>query len=241
MSRTQNSLHRCLALLHDGQALQAETLARQGVDDDPDDGSLWQLLGLMRRRRGDLVAARPALEAASLLVPLSPAARCALADCYARTGWPDLARDLYRLLAGDAACPTCLLPAIASGLGSVGDDEAALGVCRELSRREPTRHEALFGIAFYMRRLGHPPEAILPMVARAHELAPGVTPYRVLLALLLGHVGQHHEAADLLREVPPDSIDCPCCLNRMRAVFRLAGDHAWCRACRDQAERIGDA
>ena len=239
MHQPPDLLHQCLELLHDGRVIQADGLAREGLKHAPDDGALWQLLGLMRRERGDFEGAMAALETASVLIPLNSAARCALADCYARACKGNLARDLYRLLAADADCPTALLPAVASGLGSVGDDATALEVCRELSRREPERHEALVGMAFYMRRLGHPATSIIPVVSRAHDLAPRFAPYRVLLGTLMAHVGRHSEATDLLREVQPESIHCPCCLRRMMAIFRLAGDHALCDACRRQADHVG--
>jgi pentatricopeptide repeat protein len=170
---------------------------------------------------------------ASVLIPLNPGAECALAECYAKAGQTERARDLYRDLAKSSRCPAALLPAIASGLGSVGDNESALEVCRELSRREPMQHEACFGTAFYMRRLAYPVEMIIPVVTRAHELAPHLIHYRVLLASLLASIGEYQEASDLLRHVPPDSVRCRSCLRRMMAIFRLAGEHTLSDACRE--------
>ena len=239
MNRARDIFDRCLDHFHRGRFSQAETLARVGLREFPKDGHLWQLLGLFRQRAGDFAGASEALETASLLMPLAPSARCTLADCHARLGRVELARQFYRHLAGDDACPTALLPAVASGLGSVGEDATALDVCRELSRREPTRHEAFFGMAFYMRRLGHPVEALIPVVTRAHDLAPEIVTYRVLLASLLATTGEHQEAYELLHDVPSESVQCAGCLRRMMAVFRLAGDDARSRDCREQAERLG--
>jgi Flp pilus assembly protein TadD len=236
--RPRDVLGRCLGLFHQGLIPEADRLAEEGLESSPDDGDLWQIKGLLRQRMGDFAGARSSFETASLLVPLSPSARCALADCYARTGQAAPARDLYRHLAGDGRCPTELLPAVASGRGGVGDDEAALGACRELVRRDPARHEAHFGVAYYLRRLGHPAEAALPAVARAHELAPSVPLYRVALASLLAHAGEHEEAYDLLRGVDPRSVGCRCCLGRMMSVFLRAGDVARFGACRVRADRI---
>ncbi|MBX6312449.1 MAG: tetratricopeptide repeat protein [Isosphaeraceae bacterium] len=234
-------LKRCLEWYHEGRIPEAIALAEEGLAQSPDDGGLWQIYGLLRRRIGDVDGARAALETASALMPLDPPARCALADCYALTGKTELAGDLYRQLAGDARCPTALLPAVASGLGSLGDDEAALGACCELARREPGSHEAYFGIGFYLRRLGHPPEAAIPPIARAQELAPGSTLYRMVLAGLLAGIGQREEAYDLLRGVNPRLVGCRCCLRRMMAVFQHAGDRPRLDACRAQAERIAGA
>ena len=238
MDRPRDVLGRCLELFHQGLIAEADRLAGEGLESSPDDGDLWQMHGLLRQCLGDFTGARSSLETASLLVPLSPSARCALADCYARTGQTALARDLYRHLTGDDRIPSELLAAVASGLGGLGDDEAALGVCRDLVRRDPTRHEAHFGVAYYLRRLGHPAEAALPAVALAHELAPGVPLYRVVLASLLAQAGEHEEAYDLLRGVDPRSVGCRCCLHRMMSVFLRAGDLARFGDCRAQTEQI---
>lgn len=228
---------RCLELYRRGQSARAGDLARAALADDPEDGTLWQLDGLVRRDGGDFAGALASLETASLLVPLSPAARCGLAECYARLGRPELAGGLYRHLATDPTTPTGLLPAVASGLGSIRDDEAALAVCRTLSRREPGHHQALFATAFYMKRLGYPAEVIVPVVAAAHELAPAFAPYRVLLASLLAALGRADEAYDVSREVSPDSTRCACCLAKMMTIFRAAGDDARADACRERARR----
>jgi Flp pilus assembly protein TadD len=62
---------RCLELHRRGDFVRAEELAREGLREDPENGTLWQLDGLMRRGRGDFDGARDALETASLLVPLN--------------------------------------------------------------------------------------------------------------------------------------------------------------------------
>jgi tetratricopeptide (TPR) repeat protein len=226
-------LHRCFELYHRGELARAGELAERALRKFPDEGALWQLDGLVRRDQGDFDGARSALETASLLVPLNPDSECALAQCYAKAGQTGLARDLYRHLAQSGRSPTPLLPAIASGLGSVGDNESALEVCRELSRREPTHHEAFFGMAFYMRKLRYPVAMVMPVVTRAHELAPRSIPYRVLLASLLASIGEYQQASDLLRDIPPDSVHCRCCLRRMMTIFHLAGEHTLADACQE--------
>ena len=238
MDDPRDFLRSGLELFNQGRLVEAEELIEAGLERFPDEGDLWQLCGLLRHRGGDASGACAALETASVLVPLAPSSCCALADCYVRMGRRALARDLYRQLAGDVRCPTALLPAVASGLGSLGDDEAALGACRELARREPGCHEAHFGIGFYLRRLGHPPAAAIPPIARAQELAPRLPLYRVALAGLLTGVGRQEEAYDLLRGVDPRLVGCRCCLGRMMAIFQHAGDRSRLDACRAQAEWI---
>jgi Flp pilus assembly protein TadD len=221
-----NDLSRlCLSLIEEGRPAEADSLVSAALRSSPDDGILWQLRGLLRRERGELSAARGDLECASALVPLNPAARCALADCYVADQKPGLAELLYQGLADDPTCPTELLPPVAAGLGTVGAFAAALATCRELARREPRRHQAHFGIAFYLRKLGHPVEEVLEPARRAFELAPGSSLYRVTLSALLEHLGRRDEARALMQDVDPGSIACSCCLRRVATLFRQAGDH----------------
>ena len=67
-------------------------------------------------------------------------------------------------------------------------------------------------MAFYLRRLGRPAEAVLPVVARAHELAPDAPLYRITLATLLDHVGRRDEAREILRDLDLDDDSCRGCL-----------------------------
>jgi pentatricopeptide repeat protein len=239
MNRAENALRRGLELYNQGEFIRADETARTSLAEFPEDGPLWQLHGMARRQVGDFAAALAALETASLLIPLDPAAECALADCYLKAGKTDLARQMYRHLATSGRCPTDGLLMLAARLGSVGDNAHALDVCREKWRREPVCHEALFGMAYYMRRLGRPIQAIIPVVRRAQELAPHLAAYRVLLASLLAEGGQMGEAYEmLLRDVPPDTVKCPCCLHRMLTIFRVAGDEARSKEVQAQIEQL---
>lgn len=209
----------CRELIEAGRLSEASERVERAIESDPDDGDCWILRAHIRHGMGDFEAARDSLETAESLVPLGPASFCALADCYARTGRPDLARALYRDLAVDPASPLSLLSAIAAGLGGLGDDGPALATCLDLARREPSNHQAHFAVAFYLRRLGRSPQEMLPAVARACELAPEVSLYRVSYASLLDHLGRGDEARELLRDLDPGSVGCGCCLNRVRAIL----------------------
>jgi hypothetical protein len=82
--------------------------------------------------------------------------------------------------------------------------------------------------------------SLIPVVTRAHDLAPGIVTDRVLLASLLATTGEHQGAYELPRDVPSGSVLCTGCLRRMMAVFRLAGDDARVRDCRERSEPVGD-
>ncbi len=237
MYHADDRLSRCMELCRLGRFEEAEWGLEAGLKVSPEAGMLWQALGLLRRRRGDFPGALDALEQALALIPLSPAARCALADCYAVEESGSLALELYRTLLNDPSCPTALLPALASGLGNLRDDTRALEACRLLVLREPGRHEAHFGIAFYLRRLGHSPEDLIFPAQRALELAPHCVTYRVLLGSLLARVGRLQEASDVFRPIPPGALSCSGCLRRMMEVFRLTGDWERFEAHRKQGSR----
>lgn len=236
MDHDQAVMSRSAELAMAGRLAEAERFVESAVRSDPEDGNLWRAVGHFRHRVGNFDGARDAFETASLLVPLDPATRRALAECFARTGHLELASDGYRSLATDPACPSELLPAVAAGLGQIGEFGPALGVCLEMARRDPGLAEAHFGVAYYLRRLGRPAEVVLPIVARAHELSPDVPLYRVSLATLLDHVGRREEACELLCDLDLDSVSCRGCLRRMTTIFLAAGEDRRGEICRSRAE-----
>lgn len=224
MSQTGDVLSRCFELAGAGLLNEAGDLAECALAQQGENGSLWRFVGLMRHQAGDFVGACGALETSQLLVPLDPATNCVLAECLARTGCRELASEIYQSLAESNRTPERLLPTIAAGLGYLGDFTSALGVCLDLTRRSPEFPEAHFGVAFYLRRLGEPPESALSYIARAHELAPDVVLYRISLATLLDHGGRREEAYELLRGVDLDEVSCGGCLRKMTTIFFAAGD-----------------
>jgi Flp pilus assembly protein TadD len=146
---------RAVQLYDAGQYAEAADLARQALQESPDDGRLWQLYGTARCNLQDFDSAREALENASALIAL-----------YHRMGQPDLARVTYEHLA-EAVVNTGLLSALAARLGALDESAAALKVCRRITDLDPAHHQAFFGIAFYLCRLGFSSEALIPHLAMA--------------------------------------------------------------------------
>jgi len=240
MSQTGDILSRCFELAGAGRLDEAGDLAESALSEEDENGLLWRFVGLLRHQAGDFAGACGALETAQLLVPLDPATNCALAECLARTGCRGLAGEIYRTLASSDRTPERLLPTVAAGFGYLGEYTSALGVCLDLTHRSPEFPEAHFGVAFYLRRLGKPPEAALPFIVRAHELAPDVALYRISLATLLDHGGRREEAYDLLRGVDLDNVSCRCCLRRMTMIFLAAGDANRGETCRRKSADGGE-
>jgi len=217
-----------------GAAAQA---AAAGLKHEPDHGQLWLLQAAAEHQLANYDVARQAFEQAALLVPLNPETQCTLADCYARTGRAEQARQLLAFLADDAQLPAEVLPRVAAGFGQIGDLDRALNVCRMAAERDPQESAPFFGAAYYLRRLGYPAAAILPWARRAFELEPDVSLYRTSLALLLAECGGRDEAYELLRELPVEQCGCPCRLRRMMAVFQAVGDHERWQECSNYLRR----
>ncbi len=224
MNSAQELFRVGLGLLKSGQIYRVTELASEGVDDYPDDGPLWELLGVAYQREGRSAEALHALETASLLKPLDIGARFCLAEAYAATGSHEVAVFVYRMVSEDPKSPVWLLPKVASHLGEMGEFEHALDVCQTIVARDATRHEAHFGMGFYLRRLGARMERVVAAIQQAFDLAPESTLYRVVLASLFQELGRHEEAYELLQQIPPGSVDCPHSLRRMLNVFHTASD-----------------
>ncbi len=232
MTTADCRLAHCVALYQGRDLAAAEDALRQLLPEFPDDGRFWQLYGIIRWQRGDLKTARFALETASCLRPLAPLARCALAHAYLHLGPIEVARFLYLSLAEDERTPTALLPKVATGLGCLREEDAALQVCVRLARCEPRHHAAFFGMAYYMARLDYPAASILDPLAKAHNLAPRIVIYRLNLALLYAELGRDAEAYLLLCEIEPNDVPAAFPVERLLALFAAVGDEARLRAFR---------
>lgn len=224
MSTARELFQNGLGLLKRGDVASVVRLATDAVEEFPDDGPLWELLGVACQRNGQPTTALHALETASLLKPLDIGARFCLAEAYAATGSHDVAVFVYRLVSEDPKTPVWLLPRVASHLGEMQEFEHALDVCLTIVARDNSRHEAHFGIGFYLRRLGAETDRVVASIQRAHDLSPATPLYRVVLASLRQELGQHEEAYELLRQVPLGPHNCPHSLHRMLLVFHTARD-----------------
>jgi tetratricopeptide (TPR) repeat protein len=214
-----------LRLYELGDLEACEHLLRVGLLEFPDDGRIVQLQGLVWHARRRYVSAIRALELASSLVPLSLPAQLAMADAYRRCGRPNDARTILSFLTRRSDMPTVLLPNLTAGLGIVGEYQQALDVCREASRREPDRDEPLYGMAYYMNKLGYPPEVILPLLRQCRALSPESRLYRTSLAVMCGRAGHWEDAYELFADIDPSSLRCQTCVRFMISVFERIGDH----------------
>lgn len=227
-------------LFHLKQYGDAADAARAGLDLDPDNGRLWQVLGAALWHLGDVPAARSALETAAAIIPLKPLGQRLLAECYVAAGKRKLAIFMFRHLVRGGQCPSELLPAIAASLNKLGQYKLALQACRTLTRRHPHHHQAHFATAFYLNRLGANPRLMIGPLNRAMDAAPHLLHYRINLAFAWAEAGEIAAAANLLAPLHADDICCPAWLRRMHAILHAAGDDALADACSRQLDRLED-
>ena len=241
MSDDWMHLEAALSLFHADEFAKAVSVCRRALAKYPDAGRLWEVCGLSHWMAGDIASALPALETASLLVPLAPLAQLALAAAYAWADKPDLARTVYRHLADLPVFPVPLMPRLAAGLGRVGEYATALVVCEKIVELRPDYHPAWFGIAFYLRKLGLSVEAAIPPLERAAELAPDEESYRLNLAACHAQAGDFAAAYRSAASVDVASIRCPNWLRLMLPVFHAVSDWGRRDECRRRLDETGGA
>jgi hypothetical protein len=223
---------RILAMLELGHRTQAIAELVRRLKTHPIEGASWELLGILLFDQGKLNWAQSAIERASILIPLSPRGQLLLAKCYERSNYLESARTIYRHVASIAELETSLLEPLACGLGSCGELELALQVCRVAARRLPDNPDPLIGIVHYMRQLRRPVEHILPVMFRAHQLEPLRAEYRITLDWLLHESGKSNQAAGLLTAIPSEQFECVHCLIRMQHIFEITGNSGNADDCR---------
>ncbi|MEM9185689.1 MAG: tetratricopeptide repeat protein [Planctomycetota bacterium] len=197
----------------------------------PDAGRLWELRGQVHLADNDPVDAVSCLEHAQCLVPLSPESEFALAQGYERTGKRQPACEMLKALARRDDLPLNVLEPLARALGRHRKPQLALSICRQAASRMPDMPAPLLGMVFYQRRLGLPPEQMLPVLFRAFHLEPEDFTIRLTLARMLHESDRSTEAAQLLSVVALDSTRCPNCLSAMQAIFEDACDHERAHRC----------
>lgn len=227
-----------LELLREGDTQAVVDLALESLTSYPNDGRLWEILGVARSWQNEHSQASAALETASLLKPLDIAARFCLAGSFAQTGRDSLAVFLFQLVGDDPETPQWLLPRVASRLGQLGAHHQALQVCRRIAQADPYHHESRFGTGYYLRRTGAAVEEAAAAIEEAHRLAPEVDLYRIVLAGLWRESGRVEEACELLRELRVHTVRCPCSLRQMMQVFQAAGDSVRSDACQSQINKL---
>ena len=205
-----------------GDSRAARLAARAGLEIEPENGQLHQILGLAEYHLENLSAAVFHIEYASTSVRLDVGPQLALADAYLKFGRVPAADAIYRFLAETGRCPTPLLAEVARGLGRIGADDTALKVCQRLTRLRPGWHSGWYAVAYYLGRLGRPTCEVLEPLRSAFELSPETIHYRISLTLAYASLDRPTEAGDLVATIDPTAVRCRCqCRELMELCERL--------------------
>lgn len=212
--------------------------AREGLLHEEYHPGLLQMKGLAAYSLGELPEALEGFEAASMVAPLCPAARLALADVYLHFDKPQSAVACLRFLTEVGRCPTPLLPDLAKILGKAGLYRSALRICRRIIRLRGWFHPAHFGAAYYLAKLKGSPSKIIQHLRAAQVQAPQAIPYRVTLAGALSGVGEHIEACELIRMLPTSAIRCTVTIKQLQESAEITRDTELASRLRDRLKEI---
>lgn len=191
------------------------------IEEDPDNGELFELLGLTFHLNNDVQNAIRALETASILGPLETNSQMALAECYVSKHFYESACAIYDFLISRVSTPEECLPDIAKGYSRMRKHYRALETCRISVERNPDCDKALFGMAFYKARCGHSLSSVVSILERAISLDPHSIDYRVVAASLCLQRDQRNSAARILEPITRqdlDACDCSDCIRRLVGI-----------------------
>lgn len=225
-----------------GELAEALRRADAAILADEDDGRAWEVRGLVLRELHKPLGAADAIERASLLVPICPAARIALAQSYGTLRRTALARELYMELVASAELSVALLLEIAAGLEAVDASPLALEVCRRAGCLDPEAAQVYYDMGLYATRCGYELRVVEALIRRAIELEPRSLQYRLGLVSLLAQMDRIADAcraAQLLSSQQIAEINCKCCLDRISELFDRVGDAERRAVCRRRRQELG--
>lgn len=231
----RNDLEAARDAFEQGNLALALCLIRSHLRQHKDDGRGWELLGLIQHTRGRAKASVSALERATVLVPLYPAARVSLALGYGSIGKRTLSKELLADLIGDNALTVPLLLQVAGGLDAIDQPGFAARACREASRRDPEQSRPYYDLGYYAARCGQPSHITENLARKAISLDPDNVCYRIGLASHLMRENRIEEGYDVIRHLTNHQIvqiDCQCCVERIVALFESARDYRRVVLCR---------
>ena len=229
MSPSEDTVKTARSMFLRGERVGAQNLLNGILAEDPHNGRAWEMLGAIHHSQGAVEEAIYALEEATALRPLTVGGQFAIADCYLAKGHVDAAEVVYQDLADGDRLPDNLLPDVVRALDTIGDYSRALRLSRRAMKKVPTCADAHYGVGYYLTKLGHKSESVLPYFSRAVQLAPENVSYRVTLASLYLQLGKGDEAFNVLGSLTSGQLSllhCPNCIQKFADVYEAFGDLA---------------
>lgn len=237
----QAALERAWSSFWLGKIREAGQHVEKRMSLQPECGSGWMLRGLIRHARKQWRSTVLALEEASVRIPLTPLAVCALADAYREVGNNSWAKESYREVLRQDHTPAPLLRRVASGLDALDDPQLAVMACRRALALEPDSAPIYFELSYYLGRCGASTATIASVARRAVHLEPDNWKFRIGLAIFLQFRNRLTETAEILAPVELNQIramNCACCLERLLKLFEAINDQTRAGWCRTQLDRL---
>jgi len=208
--------------------LLAASLAEQAIHETRQSPVLSEIAGVIAFERGEYRDAARLIESAMFEIRLSYAGQMVLCKAWLKIGQNEFAETGIAFL---VECiddlPCALLADLTIAAAELKRYDLALSVCRAAFARHPCDDNAAFGAAFYMQKLGYPPELVKNVLAKAIELNPESHVYRLNYVAICVMVDHWREAYVHACKLPLDalaSIPCECSKQRMRELFERFND-----------------
>lgn len=227
METLTDSYERAKGLYENGMTAAALELLEFHLADQPHDAASIELRGIIFHSIRAFEQARNELEAAGLIRPLTASGLLALAESYWFTGKRQISLQLYDKLAKREDVHHCLLSGLAMGLGRAKRYHDALEVCRRAAAHNPVCHHARYGVAYYMSKIGYPPELIYPIIHGVADMAAGIFHYRMAVATILCRMQFFDRAYLAVADASVEelnSVTCRCCLERLIGLYKAEND-----------------
>ena len=214
---------------------QAYRLTAYGLRENPEDGQLWELKGMIHHVQNEHSECIDALQTAARFTCLKPVCRSTLADGLARTGRINKARRHYMAVFDDPGLSVTLLPYVATGLAYIQEWNLCATVCRHWCKTCPDLSEPALRLAFALGNSGADVQEVTDVAWHSVALSRDRLNTRVSIAILLMNMNQGEEAyrfvCSLLR-YDLNLIGCGCALEILQDIYTMADDSvrsAWCR------------
>jgi len=211
-----------------GNVAQARRLCREIIRTGENDPGSWRLLGVIDAARGDLQAARKALETSLGLDPLQAETLLELGRLAATQGRTEEALERLREAAALDAGPQ-VITRIGEALGNLGQVDEAEACFRRALNADSSIVAARFNLAL-ARLVAGSPEDARGLLEEVVAVRPDLAPAWLQLGGALNALGRYQEAVDAFRRHLAIAPENPVGLTWLGASLQFLGDF-------DSAER----
>jgi tetratricopeptide (TPR) repeat protein len=219
---SDGSVDRAMDALRQGDVAQARRLCLEIIRNRKNEPVPWRLLGVIDAARGDLEAARQALETSLDLDPLQGETLLELGRLAATQGRSEEALQRLREAAAlDSGAR--VITRIGEALGNLGQVEEAEACFRRALDADPSIAAARFNLALARLAAGSPEDA-RHLLEEVVAVRPDLAPAWLQLGGSLNALGRYQEAVEAFRQHLALVPDSPVGLTWLGASLQFLGD-----------------